>query len=157
MSMNPIQWSQEFEIGINVIDAQHRRIVDYINELAEVDGQSSRPAVAGVIDALLDYTYSHFAFEEALMEEAEYEFVAVHKNTHQAFTQRIDDLHQRFRDGDEVAAELGELLKTWLIEHIQADDQSYAPVVKARYAQIERKSGGHWISNALGNFFGRRS
>lgn len=151
--MQRIKWSNEFEIGINVIDAQHRRIVSYINTLADVEGKVDRQAIAVVIDALVDYTYSHFAFEEALMEEADYEFLSVHQQTHDAFTRRISDLHQRFKDGDDVSSELGELLQTWLIDHIQSDDQSYAPKVREQYKLLDNKSNGSWISKTVNRFF----
>lgn len=151
--MQRIKWSNEFEIGINVIDAQHRRIVSYINTLADVEGKVDRQAIAVVIDALVDYTYSHFAFEEALMEEADYEYLSVHQQTHDAFTRRISDLHQRFKDGKDVSSELGELLQTWLIDHIQSDDQSYAPKVREQYKLLDNKSNGSWISKTVSRFF----
>ena len=151
--MQRVKWTSEFEIGINVIDAQHRRIVSYINTLADVEGKIDRQALGVVIDALVDYTYSHFAFEEALMEEAGYEYLSVHQKTHEAFTRRIADLHQRFKQGEDVSSELGELLQTWLIEHIQSDDQSYAPTVRKQYSLLDNKSNGNWISNAVSRFF----
>ncbi len=151
--MQRVEWGQEFEIGIKVIDSQHRRIVDYINSLVDMGDNGSHQEIAGLLEALLDYTYSHFAFEEALMEEAGYEFIAIHQNTHEAFSRRIRDLHDQFRDGRDVSGDLCNLLRTWLIDHIQNDDQSYAPVVKAKYHLLDNKSNGSWISNTLRRFF----
>ena len=151
--MQRIKWSSDYDIGIKVIDAQHRRIVSYINTLADIEGKVDRQAVGALIDAVVDYTYSHFAFEEALMEEAGYEYLSVHQQTHDAFTRRISSLHQQFKQGDDVSSELGELLQTWLIEHIQSDDQSYAPRVRQQYSLIENKSDGNWIGNTVRRFF----
>ena len=151
--MQRVEWKQEFEIGINVIDTQHKRIVDYINQLVDFDGHASHDQIAELINALIDYTYSHFAFEEALMEEAGYEFLSVHQRTHEAFTEHVGELHQRFNEGEDVSKEIGVLLQTWLINHIQDDDQSYAPVVQQQLAVIEKKDAGGWLSNAIGRFF----
>jgi len=151
--MPRIVWSDELEIGIGVIDGQHRRIVDYINTLHEVGEHPDRSVVRGVIDDLVDYTFSHFAFEEALMEEAGYDALAIHRNTHRAFCERIEDLKLRFASGEDVAAELGELLQTWLVNHIMSDDESYADLVKEKMPRIERKERGNWLGETVRRFF----
>jgi len=149
-----IEWTQELEIGIRVIDGQHRRIVDYINDLHEADKTNDRNEVGRVIEDLIDYTYSHFEFEEALMDEAGYDALAIHQGTHQAFRGRVDELKQRFVDGENVAGDLIELLQTWLIRHIMSDDQSYAALVRQKMPRIENQEGGNWIGSAIKKFFG---
>ena len=108
-----------------------------------------------MLNALVDYTMSHFAFEEALMEEAGYEFLLVHQQTHQAFTRRINGLYDQFKQGRDVGSELGELLQTWLIEHIQSDDQSYAPCVREQFSVIKQKSDGKWIIDHVRRIFAK--
>jgi hemerythrin len=151
--MQRVEWSSEFEIGINVIDAQHQRIVDYINMLVDFGDDASREEIAEMLNALMDYTYSHFAFEEALMEEAQYQYLAVHRRTHESFIERVNELHQRFKNGENVCEDIGTLLQTWLINHIKEDDQGYAPVVKKQIPVIENKHAGSWFSNTLKRFF----
>lgn len=151
--MQRVVWKKEFEIGINVIDTQHKRIVDYINQLVDFDSHATHDEMAELINALVDYTYSHFAFEEALMEEAGYEFLCVHKRTHDAFTEHVGELHQRFKQGEDVSAEIGTLLQTWLINHILDDDQSYAPLIQQKLTLIEKKEAGSWLSNTINRIF----
>ena len=151
--MPHIDWTPELEIGIDVIDGQHHRIVDYINELGEVADDRDRQTVGRVIGDLIDYTFSHFAFEEALMEEAGYDSLAIHQNTHEAFRRRIDDFKQRFDGGEDVAQPLATLLKTWLIEHIMSDDVSYAGLVREKMPVIRSSDGGSWLGKALRRFF----
>lgn len=151
--MQRIEWSEEFEIGIHVIDEQHKRIVDYINALVDMGDNAETEEVARLIDSLVDYTHSHFAFEESLMEEAEYEFLSVHKGTHEAFGRRIKDLYAQFKDGKEVTRALGQLLQAWLTDHIRSDDQSYGPLVRQKFSQIENKANGRWIPNTIRRYF----
>lgn len=151
--MARIEWTGEMEIGIRVVDGQHRRIVDYINDLDAISGTGDRTTVARILDDVIDYTFSHFAFEEALMEEAGYEFLPVHQDTHQAFRARIDALKAEFDTGRDVGGKLAELLGTWLINHIMHDDASYAGLVRARMPQIEKKERGNWLAIALRRFF----
>ena len=152
-SMQKVEWSEKYQIGINVIDGQHKRIVDYINMLAEIESGNSEMQLAEIVDALLDYTYSHFAFEEVLMEEAGYEGLNFHQQTHEAFTQKIKTLHQRFLDGENISDEIGEVLKNWLLNHIMEDDRSYAPIVRNKISAIESKESGNWLSKTIGRFF----
>ena len=86
--MARLEWQDDLNTGIDIIDQQHRRILEYINALEGIGPQHPfRPsAEAGnVIDELVDYTMSHFAFEETLMEDAGYEFFNPHKKVHQIF------------------------------------------------------------------------
>ena len=65
-----LKWSVEYNTGIDVIDDQHRRILDYINEIADLKHSHDRVKMKEVLDNIIDYTQSHFTFEESLQEEA---------------------------------------------------------------------------------------
>lgn len=130
--MGSMTWSSDLDTGIEVIDQQHRRILDYINELEDAHkGGHGKEAVGKVVDELVDYTLSHFSFEEALMEEAHYPFFKPHKKVHEIFTKRVSDFRTRFEMGEDVTEELHKLLTTWLINHIKRDDHDYVASVKA--------------------------
>ncbi len=148
--MIKIEWSEEFEIGIHVIDVQHRRIVDYINQLHDVvRREADRSIIGEVIDNLVDYTNSHFAFEEALMEEVGYDALCLHQSTHNAFTNRIETMKARFNNHEDIAAELAELLQGWLIKHIKHDDASYADLVKAEFLSKAQEQQQSWVKRAI--------
>lgn len=128
-----IVWSSEYEIGIPVIDNQHKRIVEYINAVHDLQGRrDAEDQLRAVLHNLVDYTLSHFAFEESLMEEAGYIDLTDHRLAHQAFARQIEHLRKRFTQGNEVASELAGVLQSWLLKHILTDDRSYSDTVKAR-------------------------
>lgn len=130
--MAAVAWNDDLNTGIGVIDKQHRRIVDYINQLhdAHTSGHA-KEEIGKVIDELVDYTLSHFAFEESLQEEANYAFSKAHKKVHELFTKRVSDFRTRFAMGEDVSAELNNMLVTWLVHHIKRDDADYVASVKA--------------------------
>jgi len=152
--MPHIEWTEELELGIPVVDGQHHRIVDYINEIYALEGDD-RATVQRIVDDLIDYTFSHFAFEETLMEEAGYEALAIHKETHLAFRKRVDQLKTRFVAGENIASDLAALLETWLIHHIQNDDTSYAPLVREQMQRLRAQQNGNWLSDTVSRFFRR--
>ncbi|MEN8177702.1 MAG: bacteriohemerythrin [Pseudomonadota bacterium] len=132
----PITWETDLNTGIEVIDKQHMRIVDYINQLEEANTQQDKKAIGEVLEACVDYTMSHFAFEENLQEEAGYKYCKPHKKVHDLFIRRINEYQDRFKMGEEVADELHGLLARWLISHIKQDDADYVEAVKENMVDI---------------------
>ena len=123
-------WNEELETGIDVIDQQHKRIVELINQLNLVSKGKADGNVGDVLAELVDYTLSHFVFEEELMEEAGYPFSKAHKRVHDIFTARVNEYKMRFDAGEDVTDALRDMLSRWLFNHIKGDDKAYARVVK---------------------------
>ena len=114
-----LKWSVEYNTGIDVIDDQHRRILDYINEIADLKHSHDRVKMKEVLDNIIDYTQSHFTFEESLQEEANYKYRVPHKRVHDLFIKKIETYRERFELGHEIDKELHEALSKWLINHIR--------------------------------------
>jgi hemerythrin len=150
-----LHWSSDLDTGIEVIDKQHRRIVDYLNELNSAHDSGDLTATNHVLKELVDYTITHFAFEEELQERANYPFLKAHKRVHEIFAKRVAEFQKRAAAGENVAPELLSMLKIWLVNHIKGDDADYAECVKKalNLAETVDKTGG-WLGGALKKFFG---
>lgn len=148
-----IAWASDLNTGIDVIDNQHRKIVDYINQMEYAIRQQDSRSVGVVLEALADYCRSHFAFEEHLQEEAGYKLAAPHKSSHDIFVKRVAKYQERYNAGEDVARQLHDMLGTWLVHHIMRDDMAYVPAVKGG---IDRKvsQDGDWLSRSVAGFFG---
>ena len=138
-AMALLVWVPELDTGIAEIDRQHRRIVDYINKLYELRSSPDREALGDVIGEMIDYTVSHFVFEESLIESAGYMFAGPHKKVHELFTRRVIEMQTRFDAGEDVAAELHGMLSRWLFNHIRNEDTGYVDSAKA-YLRMARES-----------------
>jgi hemerythrin len=149
-----IQWSKELDTGINVIDNQHRRIVEYINELDAANRTGNLAETNHVLDELVDYTVTHFAFEEDLQESAGYPFLKAHRRVHEIFTKRVVQFQERAKAGENVAPELLSMLKVWLINHIKGDDNDYVEVVKKSLGNQEQAEKSGSLGARLKRFFG---
>jgi hemerythrin len=149
-----IAWTSDLNTGIDVIDNQHQRIVDYINQMEDAIARQDRQAVGRLLDELVDYTLSHFAFEESLQEEAGYKFFKPHKAIHDTFAKRVARYQERHAAGEDVARQIYEMLCTWLVHHIKRDDMAYVAEVKSGMNQlVEDKKEGSWIGRTLARFF----
>lgn len=144
-----IIWSHELDTGIDVIDQQHRRIVDFINDLEAAQVMKDQKKIRQVIDDCVDYTLSHFAFEESLQEEAGYQYCKPHKKVHELFTRKVSEYQERIVLGDDVSEELHAMLSRWLVNHIKRDDADYVGAVKANMVTVvkehEKKKDVGWF------------
>lgn len=145
--MNNLVWTEDLNTGIDVIDGQHRRIADSINRLNLVlNSRTDNPArrqqiVRDVIEEVLDYTLSHFTFEETLMEDAGYPFTCAHKRLHEVFREQVAAIKKRHQAGENLTRELHGLLSRWLFSHIRNEDAAYVPVVAAKLGHDSQRSG----------------
>ena len=148
-----MQWNHELEMGIPVIDNQHKRIVEYINVLADADQTGDNQTTMQALNGLLDYTATHFQFEEELQEKAGYPFFKAHNKVHAVFIRRISTFRERAANGENITAELLAMLKVWLSNHIKGDDRDYAEIVIEFTHTMEKESTG-WINTSLKRLFG---
>lgn len=125
----PIEWEPAWNLGIEVIDSQHRRWVEIFNSLegAFLAGKSMTDLQTTVFKEMLDYTHFHFAEEERLMAESDYPAFSAHRRLHKDFDSLIYS-HFRSHDRGEtiLTSEMLQLMRNWLITHIQNEDQKIA-------------------------------
>ncbi|GEM_PF-244801 len=140
-----MEWNESYNIGIEVIDHQHRQILDYINALEQVKSTGDRDKIREVLDDLIDYTQSHFSFEENLLEQVSYQYLPSHRGIHELFVKKLNDYRLKFEQGQSIEKDLYRLLSKWLINHIQHDDQDYVEAVRDNmlsYLRTQEKKKG---------------
>jgi len=150
--MGHLLWQNELNTGIKEIDNQHKRIVEMINHLYDAEKNGDTTEIREVLVDLVDYTQSHFAFEETLMEDAGYHFTHAHKRVHELFIRRVEEYRMRFDAGENIVQELRDTLARWLFSHIRSEDSAYTEAVKASMDRLSNNSG--WLSRSIKRFFG---
>ncbi len=137
--MHLIEWNEKLLLGVEAIDAEHRRLVDLLNELYAAHEEKSAPAVLGhIIDQLIAYTAYHFLHEEKLFLGTGYPDADLHVEEHRALTKRVLDIQRKVHFGatDRLSDEVAAFLKEWFIHHTQGLDRGYVPYIsKEKQAQ----------------------
>jgi len=128
-------WSEKYMLGVEEIDAQHKRFFDATQELYfKILNSAGEEAVQESLGFLKKYAIEHFATEEAMMEKHGYPGLAEHKKEHAAFIERLEGLADEFdvfkAPTQEMADKILQLSQDWLLEHIADEDTHYAPYVK---------------------------
>jgi hemerythrin-like metal-binding protein len=132
-----LEWNESYEIGVPVIDRQHKQLFALIDELQrQMENADESVLVSDVIRRLADYTHYHFSFEENLMELYEYPDIEHHKELHLYFREEMATLFTRHLEGDSsVTVHAYKALIDWILNHVtSADaqaDQHYATHIKS--------------------------
>ncbi len=127
-----IQWGPSLEVGIEIIDVQHRRLVDLMNELNEAMTQErGGESMGGILKGLVDYTHTHFRTEENLLERYDYDELDLHRREHRIFTDQIEIYQDRFTAGFmNMSNDVMEYMRGWLLTHITCSDRGYISTLK---------------------------
>ncbi len=159
MDVSFFKLPKKYRTGIVMVDNQHQMLVDMVTQLDTIrktqyaNVQFRMGEIGKVVKQLIDYTISHFAFEESLMREANYEHYSAHKRIHELFITRSNEYKERFIAGEDIVDELLEVLNRWLFNHIRNDDLAFAPAV-LKTVKSKGDTNGPWATKLLKKFFG---
>lgn len=138
--MNVFKWNPLFETGIELIDAQHRGLVEIINRLgsAVVACRADAASVEVVFQELADYAHRHFSDEERLMSAAQIDpqYFEHHQFKHREFVEQLRDLQTRAAGASESSTELLGFLAGWLTFHILDEDQAMVARIQGARARV---------------------
>jgi len=125
-----IKWSERYEVGVAVIDGQHREMFDIANRLLEGlrDGHDAGELVE-TLRELVRCTEHNIATEERLMQEHGLA-VAHHAEEHRRLLEAIRRFNLRLDPGG--LADSASWLRQWLLGHIDEDDRPFAELLRSR-------------------------
>ena len=121
-------WKDEYSVGIDSIDQQHKKLLGLINQLqTAVDYSTGEEFERETLDELVAYTKDHFTFEEGLMEDNGYPDFEPHKAQHAAMIKKVGEVLAEYdKDPDTAMSNAVEYLQNWLINHINGTDKQYS-------------------------------
>lgn len=129
-------WNKNFDVGIPLIDEQHKKLVSLLNQLAShLAYQSDIPTLNTVFKELTDYAVYHFQTEENLWHQffPEDELEIKHKQMHNSFMTEVLKLkeEEKITPLEQVVEDILSFLTHWLVFHILDSDKRMAKVVQA--------------------------
>ena len=122
-------WDNRFNTGVAVVDEQHHRLVDLINQLGAISArQSTLDELGGILTELANYTVYHFKTEEDLMKQLKVDAAhqLAHLKAHQHFTEQVGVAAKILMGGgdvnNQIVVPLLKYLTNWLVQHILGAD-----------------------------------
>lgn len=121
-------WKESYSVHVDRLDAQHQKLFETINGLAEaMRAGKGDEVIRDVVGKLAVYTRTHFLQEETLMQQTGYPGLAAHKQQHSKLMADVETYKRDLEEGRRTnSIALLSFLQNWLVEHIQKSDKAYS-------------------------------
>lgn len=128
-----IPWSNDLSVNINSIDDQHKTLVNLINDLYKsINTGLGTSSSMEILNELINYTQSHFSYEESLLQKCKYPDFNQHKQIHEKLIDTVVKLKNDFNSGNaSFNRDLMNFLKSWITNHILETDKKYISHMKS--------------------------
>jgi len=132
--MPVLVWSEEFSVNVAEIDAQHKKLCEYVNKLhAGVAARVDREDLRHLLVDLVDYTRLHFASEERLMEEYGMEPATHHRKEHETLLSLLDDTVESISEGSHpIFYSEYDVSNDWFLAHIMNHDKKLGAYLNSK-------------------------
>jgi len=123
----PIVWREQFSVANDVIDADHKYLIEIINSAEQGLAEKNRAKLAAELDRLSSYAREHFRREELIAHAVGYEQVGRLIDSHHALVSKLAEINAEIQSAaedlpPEAVKRFGELLRNWLIDHVIKED-----------------------------------
>ncbi len=122
-----IEWQDSYSVGVDKLDADHKRLIAIINKVDEADRAGK--SVQWVLEELRNYAEYHFRGEEERMKAADYPDIEEHMREHKAFIEWLATVERTYNLAPDahfhIAETVNEYLRDWLTHHILLIDMKY--------------------------------
>ena len=125
--MGNITWNNDFSVGIQKLDEQHKKIIEIENKLIKAkDVTANSETIADILSELTKYTSTHFETEEKLFYDYNYPEYSLHRAEHNQFRKRLAALcMDAMYHKPTVQTDLLIFLEEWWKYHTQGSDMKY--------------------------------
>ncbi len=133
-----IKWEKKFEIGIPVIDEQHKKLVEICNNLYLELMKNKQSGILEInspikkaLSDTVEYVKVHFSTEEKLMQAVNYTDFAAHKKKHELFIKKIIDTSSSLStESFSHSFQFVRFMYEWILEHVAHEDRLYVAAVR---------------------------
>lgn len=130
------EWNEIYELGIQEIDLQHKKLISISNELYDVATKGDvnlKITMSKILKNLTDYTVYHFTSEEELMKKYGYQGAPMHKIAHDNFVAEVTQQIKNLSEGSQEDVLLFyDYIANWILAHIAKADKIWATFVKEK-------------------------
>ena len=126
-------WTEAYSVNIAILDQQHQKLFDTVNELHRaLRAGVGNAALGSILDQLAQYATVHFASEESLMQEYDFPGLPTHRTQHEMFRQKMDVFLEEYKAAKPgVPVSLMVFMEGWLKRHVLKTDKLYSAFLNA--------------------------
>jgi hemerythrin len=133
------EWSDEYSIGVDEVDVQHKRFLNLIRRTYEVADQTiENKEVSNLLDELMKYAHFHFGSEELLMQAYSYPKYAEQKSEHIKIIRELVEKMEEIKSDKGKLTNLLFFLIKWFVDHDSHFDKEFGDYVSEQRESFER-------------------
>ena len=127
--MAMVTWKDEYSVGVEFIDEQHKVLFDIVNRtqalMTDEFIRDKYDDIVAIVNELKEYTIYHFKAEEEYMIKIGYKKLFSQKVMHQDFIAKMDsiDFSQIDNDHNKYLNDILYFVCDWLVTHILKEDK----------------------------------
>ena len=124
-----INFDKSMQVGVKLIDEQHRELISRLNAFVQ-GGVSSytKDETERMLDSLGSYINKHFTDEKKLHADSNYPEAGSHKELHKIYVNEFNELRDEYRKNGVSAKftlKLTNSLIGWIVKHIKSADMKF--------------------------------
>lgn len=131
-----LTWTKELETGNAQIDAEHKELINAINNLLTACAEKKETReLSNTINFLNQYAKTHFSHEQTLQIQSGYPDYKNHRKYHKWFIKIIEDISFKLKttgSSIEIVNEINKQLGSWLVNHIKTEDVKVANYILSK-------------------------
>lgn len=136
-----MKWNNSFALGIEEIDAQHKKIFERLLAIENaVTKRDPWHILRFQLDELAAYMKFHLAVEEAMLEIIRYPGRSEHRESHARILEQVAELESALKE-DSKAEDLVRFFEGWFLKHVLAADRRYAEYVERELPALMEPDG----------------
>lgn len=140
MSSKKFSWKEEYSVGVDWIDEQHKHFIDIANEIIETTEKNvlTRDDLLMCMGHLADHAFYHFDEEEKYLKTSNYPDSKEHLAAHVKYRVEIKEMIEYVRSQDAdvkiIALKVVSFAEDWLSRHMLGVEKEKAHYLKNKGA-----------------------
>lgn len=148
--MHIYQWKSQYDVGLELIDVEHRNLIACINKLI-IAQNLDQYIVLKLADEVIAYAEFHFLSEENLMYITQYPEFKSHVEIHNKLLEQLREHKKGLSKSIYCLQDFVTFLVHWFIEHTQTEDPkvakhvlNYKPLPSSAEYMIQKIAKEHY-------------
>lgn len=112
-------WQEKYNLGDEMIDAQHRQLFDLANQIVQA---TEIDEVTRLLMLFYQHVREHFQLEENYMKQIHYADVIEHTERHNQMLDKLIEISEKVHAKKWNTEDMKNFVNSWVLIHVLQDD-----------------------------------